>query len=242
MNEQHLNETQQLVLKIYNSYADKTGKVDWKGAFSAHPEWREKLTYRGADVPQKGYSALSELRKTGLLSATPESPSSTNAPAMVRPKPRSGRKFRRLSPFAHKVLKFMLEHADPAGYIEYGVLDEKLPGWRDEFPDQKVMRQTIDRLRFSGRFKAERDAHRRSNVFANLDKPAPKLADQENQENPRTEVLDEAELQSRINKEANRIANETIDRLLEQIGCCSRCGEDFRQPLRTKLAQLKFHR
>ena len=62
-----LSADERVVLEIAGKYRKPNGRMDWKAAYAAHPEWRQQLSYRNHDDGIKGSHVLKKLKDRGIL-------------------------------------------------------------------------------------------------------------------------------------------------------------------------------
>lgn len=250
-----LTPKQALVKQIAEQYRTQTGQVAWKRAWQEHPDWKKTLQYNAADARVQGaHDVAWDLRRRGVLAGSSGRQHATNRVASMENLTSAARQeekqFRRLKPPVMAVLNFMLEHADAKGQMDLKRLDVEQPGWRDNVKlSNRNLLQTIERLRRSGRFEAERKekikasltdrlAHARAvkaakanGVHTNGNGHAPAPAEQ-------PEPISEEEL----NRMVDRRAEEKISLMLQEAGCCQKCGRSFKAQLAMELAAQKHSR
>lgn len=69
-----LNEKQRAVLDIAKTFVTANGGIDWKAAWQARPDYQKLLRYNNQDHKnQQAYNIGFDLRRKGLIGATPAS-------------------------------------------------------------------------------------------------------------------------------------------------------------------------
>lgn len=249
-----LTEKQKLVVQIAEQYRTKAGSIDWKRAWGEHPEWQEQLQYNPKDKKCQGAHDIAwDLRNKKLIAKGEPRKQKGNrvATAMSEAQEKPAKKLRELKPPVKAVLDFMLEHADAKGYVDLNAMDAAQPGWRDGFGmTNRLMLMTMDRMRRSGRLAAERKAKLKAGLIERLvdaraakaakangvhtngnGAPAPAAPDQ-------PEAISEEQLERMV---ARRV-EQRIAEVLEESGCCQKCGKSFKPQIAMELAAMKHSR